>query len=55
MFISSFVGRLFSKVPAYIQRAMSFVGPLIEAQLEEEKKHGKDWPEKTVRRGFSVI
>jgi len=33
---------------------MSHVGPLIEAQLEEEKQHGKDWPEKTVRRCCSV-
>ena len=33
---------------------MSHVGPLIEAQLEDEKKYGKDWPEKPVRRGFSL-
>jgi len=33
---------------------MSDVGPLIEAQLAEEKEYGKDWPEKTLRRlGFS--
>ena len=34
---------------------MSHVGPLIEAQLAEEKEYGKDWPEKTVRRlGFGL-
>jgi hypothetical protein len=32
---------------------MFHVGPLIEAQLKEEKEYGKDWPEKTVSRGFS--
>ena len=33
---------------------MTHVGPLIEAQLKEEKHYGKDWPEKTVRSDLRV-
>jgi cytochrome P450 len=40
------VGRLLTKVPANIKRAISHVRPLIEAQLEQEKQFGKDWPDK---------
>ncbi|KDR68414.1 hypothetical protein GALMADRAFT_1044748 [Galerina marginata CBS 339.88] len=40
------VGRCMTKVPANIKRAISHVGPLIEYQLEQEKRHGKDWPDK---------
>ncbi|KDR66030.1 hypothetical protein GALMADRAFT_162272 [Galerina marginata CBS 339.88] len=40
------VGRYLSKVPASIKRAVFHVGPLIEHQLEQEEKYGKNWPDK---------
>jgi cytochrome P450 len=40
------VGRLLTKVPGNIKRAVFHVGPLIKAQIEQERQFGKDWPDK---------
>ncbi|KAF8906748.1 cytochrome P450 [Gymnopilus junonius] len=44
--VKPIVGRILTKVPASIKRAVSHLQPLIEEQLEQEEKYGKDRPDK---------
>ncbi|KDR83206.1 hypothetical protein GALMADRAFT_239044 [Galerina marginata CBS 339.88] len=40
------VGRLLTKVPGSIKRAVDHVRPLVEDYIAQEKEHGKDWPDR---------
>lgn len=42
------VGRLVSNVHQNIKRTISYVGPLMRHQLEQEELHGNDWPDRPV-------
>ncbi|PPQ65601.1 hypothetical protein CVT26_000550 [Gymnopilus dilepis] len=46
MFLKPLVGRLLTKVPRRIERAVFHVGSLFAEQLEQERLHGKDRPDK---------
>lgn len=43
------VGRFFTSVPRNIRHVMAYLRPTIEWRLEQENKHGPDWPGKPVR------
>ncbi|PPQ77970.1 hypothetical protein CVT26_005275 [Gymnopilus dilepis] len=45
-FLRPIVGQVLTKVPASIKRAVNHLRPLIEEQLAQEEKYGKDWPDK---------
>ncbi|PPQ77969.1 hypothetical protein CVT26_005274 [Gymnopilus dilepis] len=45
-FLRPIVGRILTRVPASIKRAVEHLRPLIEEQLVQEEKYGKNWPDK---------
>lgn len=45
-FLKPLAGRLLTKVPSSIKRAMMHLEPTINERLRQEEEHGKDWPGK---------
>ncbi|KAF8875327.1 cytochrome P450 [Gymnopilus junonius] len=45
-FLKPLVGPVLTKVPGRIKRAVHHIRPLVEEQLKQRERHGKDWPDK---------
>ena len=41
-------GRVFTDIHGTVERTKRLMGPLIEERLEQERLHGRDWPDKPV-------
>ena len=41
-------GRVFTDIHGTVERTKRLMGPLVEERLEQERLHGRDWPDKPV-------